>query len=145
MLIGAGGLYVSASIWFVLMQPNYPMRLVTNAFFILLIDLILLQTALQIRPFNRPVKLLAVCFATMAIVATLRILAVLSGVDNTASLFGQTVFQKVFLVSFSLSWLLASIAFILVVTDRAHISLRHAATYDSLSGLLNRSAVTKLL
>ena len=146
MAMGLGGLlFMAASAWYVLLRPDYPMRLVCNAFFILLIELVLLDAAYSIRPRNRLVKFMIACYACAAAISVIRILAVLSGIDNTGSLFEPTFFQRIFLLTFGLTWLLASAVFILIVNDRLHSMLRRAAAHDPLSGLLNRGAVTMML
>ncbi len=77
--------------------------------------------------------------------AAFRIFAVLTGVDNTDSLFETTPYQKIFLITFGLIWLLANVAFILIVNEHLYGVLHRAAAYDPLSGLLNRGTVTMML
>lgn len=144
-LCGGDLLFMAVSAWYVLVHPDYPMRLVSNAFFLMLIELVLLEAAWAVRPRNLPVKFMIACFAAAAGVGALRIVAIFAGVDKTASLFEPTFFQKLFLLKTGLAWLLASAAFALMINDRLHGILRHAAAYDPLSGLLNRGAVTMML
>lgn len=144
-LIGTGLAYMAASAWFAVLHPDYPARLATNAFFFAVIYLVLLESVESVRPRNRPVKFLAVCFAGAIGVVLLRLLAVLAGIDKTAGLFAPNAYQKMFLVSYGLTWLFANIAFILMVNERLYKMLRRAAAYDPLSGLVNRGTVTMML
>ena len=144
-LAGIGCLFVAAKAWTVVFQPDFPAQLIANAFFIMLMQLTLLQASMMARPYLRPAKLMVMSCAIGVGVGIVRILAVLVGADNTDNLFALTFFQKLYLLSYGLTWLLTNIAFILMVNERLHTGLRRAAAYDPLSGLLNRGAVTAAL
>lgn len=140
-----GALFVAATAWYALLYPDYPMRLVTNAFFILMFAAFSLRAAYCMSPRSAPVKFMIACYAGLAGVVILRIVAVLAGFDKTAGLLEPTPVQTIFLVGYSLLGLLANVSFLVTVNERQHGLLRHAAAYDPLSGLLNRGAVTDML
>jgi diguanylate cyclase (GGDEF)-like protein len=145
LLAAAGVLFVAASAWYSLLHPDYPTRLIINAFFILLFALFALRAMHSMQPRTMAVKFAIACYAIYAVIAVLRIAAVMSGIDKTRGLLEATPVQRVFLIVYGVFGLLGNIAFILIVNERLHNKLRHAAVYDALSGLFNRGAVVEML
>lgn len=138
----ASGVAFAALTWFYLwVHPGYPLRLVTNAFFIMLFAVFAFCVGTDIQPRGTAIWTMIVSYALLALLCALRIILVMSGLDNTTSLLDPNPLQVTFLAGYGLLGLLANAAFVAALNMRERDALRRAAAHDPLSGALNRGAV----
>ncbi len=129
--------------WFSEIQPDYPVRL---AVFTLAISALFMAHARLYLRHGLPhfgMRLMTGLLLLQSIVAALRFVSVLAGAAGTGLLEASWL-QAGYIVTYSVTALLVSIAGVLMATDRVRMEFESLATRDSLTGVLNRRALIAL-
>lgn len=85
-------------------------------------------------------RLIFFAFGFAGAVSLIRLLTFVMGFDAPGQLFEIGVVQFLYLMSFSLSWLLSTLGFSVLAHEKLRADLTFLATYDSLTGALQRGA-----
>ncbi|MGJ7544682.1 GGDEF domain-containing protein [Variovorax sp. LT1R16] len=126
--------------WYSHFQPDYTMRL---AVFTLTISLLFAAHArlyLRHSLAQLGLRVMTGLLLLQATVAGLRFMTVLLGAAGT-DLLQPSWMQVVYIVMYSFTALLMSIAGVLMATDRVRMEFEFMATHDPLTGVLNRRAL----
>lgn len=126
--------------WFSDVQPDYTVRLAVFTFTISLLFAAHARLYLRHRLAHLGVRLITGLLLLQASVAGLRFVTVLFGVAGT-DLLQPSWLQVVYIVMYSFTGLLMSIAGVLMATDRARMEFEFLASHDPLTGVLNRRAL----
>lgn len=126
--------------WFAGPDPSYRMRvtIVTAAFAVAHTSTLVFLWQSGNR--NFPVRMVQVTLALHLCVLLVRMQSVLS-VPEVGDLMEASTVQSFYLGAYVLAVLLLSIGAVLMATDRVRTELEHMATYDALTGTLNRRAI----
>ena len=129
-----------AMFWFSEVQPSYPARL---AVFTLAISALFFAHArLYLRHSATSIGMLFMTglLLLQSLVAGLRFLSVITG-EAGVGLLEATWLQSLYIVMYSVTALLLSIAAVLMATERVRREFEFMATHDPLTGVLNRRAL----
>jgi len=85
-------------------------------------------------------RLMTGLLVVQALVAALRFVSVVLGAAGVG-LLEASLFQSLYIVMYSLTALMLSIAGVLMATDRVRVEFEFLATHDPLTGVLNRRAL----
>lgn len=126
--------------WFSEVHPSYPIRL---AVFTLAISVLFLAHArlyLHHRMKRVGMRLMTGLLLLQSLVAGLRCLSAVMG-EAGIGMLDTTWLQSLYVVMYSLTALMLSIAGVLMATDRLRLEFEFMATHDPLTGMLNRRAL----
>ena len=130
-------LALMSSLWFSLVTPDYVVRLACFTSLMALLFavhawLIFRQGAMTFAKALTGTVLLAMSGIQLMRLATLAVALPQTGITDTS------IYQVVYVTSFSFATLLLSIGLVLMATDRLRAELEHLATHDSLTNALTR-------
>ncbi len=126
--------------WFSDVQPSYAARL---AVFTLAITALFFAHAwlyLRHRMESVGMRLMTGLLLLQSLVAGLRFLSVIAG-EAGIGLLEVTWLQSIYIIMYSVTALLLSIAAVLMATERVRLEFEFMATHDPLTGVLNRRAL----
>ena len=126
--------------WFSAIQPNYAVRLAV--FTLAIAALFAAHARLYLRHplLHFGMRLMTGLLVVQALVAALRFVSVVLGAAGVG-LLEASLFQSLYIVMYSLTALMLSIAGVLMATDRVRVEFEFLATHDPLTGVLNRRAL----
>jgi len=126
--------------WFSEVQPSYPIRLAV--FTLAISGLFFAHARLYLRHRTKRVgrRLMTGLLLLQSLVAGLRCLSVVLG-EAGVGMLDATWLQSLYIVMYSLTALMLSIAGVLMATDRLRLEFEFMATHDPLTGMLNRRAL----
>ena len=126
--------------WYSQFQPSYTVRLAV--FTVAIAALFTAHASLYLRhPLTHlGLRVMTGLLVLQATVAALRFVTVLLGEAGT-NLLEASWLQVVYIVMYSFTALLMSIAGVLMATDRVRVEFEFMATHDPLTGVLNRRAL----
>lgn len=126
--------------WYSQFQPSYTMRLAVFTITISLLFAAHARLYLGHRLVQLGLRVMTGLLLLQATVAGLRFVTVLFGAAGT-DLLQPSWLQVVYIVMYSFTALLMSIAGVLMATDRVRMEFEFMATHDPLTGVLNRRAL----
>lgn len=126
--------------WYSQFQPDYTARLAVFTITISLLFAAHARLYLRHRLVQLGLRVMTGLLLLQATVAGLRFITVLFGAAGT-DLLQPSWLQVVYIVMYSFTALLMSIAGVLMATDRVRMEFEFMATHDPLTGVLNRRAL----
>ncbi|RYY81122.1 MAG: GGDEF domain-containing protein [Comamonadaceae bacterium] len=126
--------------WFSDVQPSYAARL--TVFTLAIAALFFAHGRLYVRHRMESVgmRLMTALLLLQSLVAGLRFASVIAG-EAGIGLFEATWLQSIYIIMYSVTALLLSIAAVLMATERVRLEFEFMATHDPLTGVLNRRAL----
>ena len=130
--------------WYTYIQPSFQARL----FIMSLLGAIMFGylSWLPLRHGRRSMGSLitAFAFSVTTLSCLVRLATLLIRVDDPSGLFDPGLLQAIYLSTFNVTLLIATVGFILMANERLRDILEFSAAHDALTGALNRDAIFKL-
>ncbi len=142
--LAAGGvLSLLALAWFLWGSPWYAMRVALVAFSICCVHAATLWFLWRHASRSFPVRLVQVTLLVHVLILLVRMQTVFT-TDALGDLTNASTVQSFYIGAYVMAVLLLCIGAVLMATDRVRTELEHMATYDALTGALNRRAILEL-
>ena len=129
--------------WFSAVRPDYGVRLAVFTLAIAALFAAHARLYLQHPLAHFGMRLMTILLIAQAVAAGLRFLSVMLGAAGVG-LLEVSLLQGLYIVMYSLTALMLSIAGVLMATDRVRVEFEFLATHDPLTGVLNRRALMAL-
>lgn len=136
---GAIGI-VLAMAWYTYVQPSFQVRLFIMSLLGVGVFSYLGWLPLRYGRLSTGSLVTASAFVLTALSCFLRLLSLATGMDDPTNLFDPGKLQVIYLASFNLTLLIATMGFILMANEQLREILEFNAAHDALTGVLNRSA-----
>ncbi len=124
------------SMWYTVVEPDYPMRL--RIFNTMMLTIMMAYAALLYRQgLNSMAKVMA--FSMIVGIGAIQLMRfVTTYTDPVTTMIDKSPQQLIFVSTFAVSILLISISMVLMATDKLRSELEHLATHDPLTNALTR-------
>ncbi|MGB3424535.1 MAG: GGDEF domain-containing protein [Castellaniella sp.] len=138
-LAAAAGITLAMA-WYTYVQPSFQARLFIMA--LLGVCAFGYMSWLPLRHGRRGIGSLVTAFAfgLTALSCLVRLSTLMIRVDDPGGLFDPGTLQVIYLATFNVTLLIATVGFILMANEQLRDTLEFSATHDALTGVLNRGA-----
>lgn len=143
-VVQAAGLLLLLLAWHTFVQPSFIIRLIAMSTVAAALFGLLCWLPLRYGKSSMGSIITASAFGLTTVSCLLRMVSVLGNFDRPSGLLDAGAVQALYLTSFNANLLIGSVGFILMVNERLRTILEFNASYDALTGALNRGAFFKL-
>jgi diguanylate cyclase (GGDEF)-like protein len=146
--IGAGvfvSLFLGLLVWFTLIEPDLATRMIIVSLFILIVSVDHMAFCIWKLPNSIGRNLLLVSLLGLILTRLIRILTLTTGADQPISVFDDSIGQLLVTATPALLIPLATVSFLMLVSEHMSRELIHAVRHDDLTGCFNRNAGTQML
>lgn len=143
MLAGFFVAVMGALAWLTFIQPSFPLRLTMMSLVGVALFGHLAWLPLRLGRRSTGSVITGLSFGWTSLSCLLRVVSMWGDFDRPDALLDLSLLQVIYLASFNVSLLLGSVGFILLINERLRRVLEYSASYDTLTGILNRGAFFK--